>query len=135
MPEIYENVNEFGKAIVEMLKPYFKGYEEFVERNKNILKLTGIDRNYDIFMSIHKSLIYEKTIDVSVIIEQKGKRIADVGFYIKDAHVVLHGTFKSKYVDEYHIYSIDEGFTTVRGSTLVITINEETRWIDIDIYD
>jgi hypothetical protein len=135
MPEVYENIEEFVKALVDVLRPYFKGYEESEERGKKILKLTGRNRNFDILISNSKSKLYEKSYDVSIIIKQKEKRIVDTDFSVKDTYVVIHGAFKSKYKDTLIIYAIYDGFSDISGDTVEIEIKKEIKWIDINLYD
>jgi len=135
MPEVYENIEEFVKALVDVLRPYFKGYEESEEANKKILKLTGRNRNFDILISNSKSKLYEKSYDVGIIIKQKEKRIVDTDFSVKDAYVVIHGAFKSRYENILIIYSIYDGFSDISGDTVEIEINKKIGWIDINLYD
>jgi hypothetical protein len=135
MSEVYEDVKEFGKALVETLKPYYKSHKESETSEKIVYTLTGKNRDVEIYFHIMLSEIYKDTKKVLVYVK-KGEHETEIfNAYVKATTVDISIVARLKYTDEIYVGIIDVGYTLIHGNTLEIEIRKDTKSLMIHSYD
>jgi len=124
MPEIYEDVKEFGKTLAEIFKPYYYGFREEHENDKDrySFEYPSSDISFDI--TILGRDPYTHISRLHIIVKKKSNVIGEYTYNIKEAIVNVYIGVKVKYVNKDISVSVSGGSMTIPALNLLIVTNK-----------
>jgi len=134
MAEAFYDLDEFSKRMVEIFRPFFKGYDEYVIGDVKVYKFTGKYANVDISLGVYRSKEYEQTTMVIVDIIRGLDLIAKNKIYVRTKYVSILSTIRLRYRERYVTYMIDEGYSGIPSDELKIEVNKKLEQIVFSLY-
>jgi hypothetical protein len=135
MAEEYEDVVEFGKRLVEVLRQYFKGYKEYDSEGEHVYELSEPYDNVGFYLITSYSTVGKFMNIMYIKIYHKLYLEAEYKFNINAIDLTINFAVYTRYRYRTFVGHIDSGTLSFENLDIVIKVNADKKAIKILMHE